>query len=195
MFLCFRCPAAHQPVSSAGIAPFFFTASINHALPYAHITAFASVAQPNATPFQTDSPKSTRYSCSHIMAFYSVAVLVGIVINMAGINDHDGADGHWSFLALLCRGVALLNSAGPLQDTDSPELAEPMPVPWYAGIQEELTAVAKRVVLWFAFQRAKQPERIKEVLQMVYSSNGGLAGCVVVHIGGIVWLCILRGLG
>jgi hypothetical protein len=47
-------------------------------------------------------------------------------------------------------------------------------VPWYAGIQDSLTALAKRVVLWFAFQRAKQPERIKEVLEMVYSSNGGL---------------------
>lgn len=35
--------------------------------------------------------------------------------------------------------------------------------------------MAKRVVLYFAFQRAKQPERIKEVLQMVYSSNGELA--------------------
>jgi hypothetical protein len=31
--------------------------------------------------------------------------------------------------------------------------------------------VGKRVVLFFAFQRAKQPERIKEVLEMVYSSN------------------------
>jgi hypothetical protein len=39
------------------------------------------------------------------------------------------------------------------------------------GIRDSATAVAKRVVLWFAFQRAKQPERIKEVLQMVYSSN------------------------
>jgi hypothetical protein len=68
--------------------------------------------------------------------------------------------------------VALLNSAGPLQDNDSPELAEPLPVPWYSGIQDSMMAVAKRVVLWFAFQRAKQPERIKEVLQMVYSSNG-----------------------
>jgi hypothetical protein len=35
-----------------------------------------------------------------------------------------------------------------------------------------MTAVAKRVVLWFAFQRAKKPERIKEVLEMVYSSDG-----------------------
>jgi hypothetical protein len=35
-----------------------------------------------------------------------------------------------------------------------------------------MTAVAKRVVLWFAFQRAKNPEHIKEVLEMVYSSNG-----------------------
>lgn len=72
----------------------------------------------------------------------------------------------------LPRGVALLNSAGPLQDSDAPELAEPLPVPWYGGIRDGLTAVVKRVVLYFAFQRAKQPERIKEVLQMVYSSNG-----------------------
>jgi hypothetical protein len=33
-------------------------------------------------------------------------------------------------------------------------------------------AVPKRVVLWFVFQRAKKPERINEVLEMVYSSNG-----------------------
>lgn len=59
-----------------------------------------------------------------------------------------------------------------MQDSDSPELAEPLPVPWYAGIQDSLTNLAKRVLLYFAFQRAKQPERIKEVLQMVYSSNG-----------------------
>lgn len=77
-------------------------------------------------------------------------------------------------LALLYRGVALLNSAGPLQDSDTPELAEPLPVPWYSGIQDSMTNLAKRVVLYFAFQRAKQPERIKEVLQMVYSSNGEL---------------------
>jgi hypothetical protein len=68
--------------------------------------------------------------------------------------------------------VALLNSAGPLLDTEEPELADPLPVPWYAGIRDSMTAFAKRAVLWFAFQRAKQPERIKEVLEMVYSSNG-----------------------
>lgn len=76
---------------------------------------------------------------------------------------------------LCCRGVALLNSAGPLQDSDAPELQDPLPVPWYAPMRDGLTAIGKRVVLWFAFQRAKQPERIKEILQMVYSSTGEIA--------------------
>jgi len=107
-----------------------------------------------------------------------------VLLRMSVFKDHGVADTEQCLLALPCRGVALLNSAGPLQETDSPELAEPLLVPWYSGIKDGLTAVAKRVVLWFAFQRAKQPERIKEVLQMVYSSNGELAGGVSSQVKG-----------
>lgn len=32
----------------------------------------------------------------------------------------------------------------------------------------------KRVALWFAFERARQPERIKEVLAMVYADKTNL---------------------
>jgi hypothetical protein len=69
------------------------------------------------------------------------------------------------------RGVALLNAAGPFQDADAPAFDANAPLPWYNGLKDAAMDVGKRVVLFFAFQRAKQPERIKEVLEMVYSSN------------------------
>jgi pimeloyl-ACP methyl ester carboxylesterase len=67
--------------------------------------------------------------------------------------------------------VALLNSAGPFQDAASPTPDPNAPKPWYSSIKDAVIDVGKRVVLFFAFQRAKQPERIKEVLEMVYSST------------------------
>lgn len=73
--------------------------------------------------------------------------------------------------ATLPRGVALLNSAGPFQDTATPAPDPIVPLPWYTGLRDTAMDLGKRVVLFFAFQRAKQPERIKEVLQMVYSSS------------------------
>jgi hypothetical protein len=69
------------------------------------------------------------------------------------------------------RGVALLNSAGPFQDAATPAPDPNAPKPWYSSIKDAVVDVGKRVVLFFAFQRAKQPERIKEVLEMVYSST------------------------
>jgi hypothetical protein len=39
-------------------------------------------------------------------------------------------------------------------------------------MRDAMVAMGKRVVLWLAFQRARRPEQIKEVLQMVYSSTG-----------------------
>lgn len=65
----------------------------------------------------------------------------------------------------LVRGLALLNSAGPLEDPT--KLTQEMN-PWWQPIKDTATSLVKRVVLFFAFQRARQPERIREVLQMVY---------------------------
>ncbi|KAI8464557.1 MAG: Alpha/Beta hydrolase protein [Monoraphidium minutum] len=75
----------------------------------------------------------------------------------------------------LVAGLMLLNSAGPLKgdDEDDPSLddaAASASEPWY----QPLADAAKRVVLFFAFQRARQPERIKEVLGMVYSNDASI---------------------
>ncbi|GBF90099.1 metal-nicotianamine transporter [Raphidocelis subcapitata] len=79
----------------------------------------------------------------------------------------------------LVRGLCLVNSAGPLKSDaeDDPSAddvdgtAPPTPRAWWAPAADAATAAVKRVVLFFAFQRARQPERIKEVLSMVYTNS------------------------
>jgi hypothetical protein len=64
----------------------------------------------------------------------------------------------------------LLNSAGPYEDPDKPGASgtDSQQDHWLDSAKDEVINAIKRVVLFFAFQRARQPERIKEVLSMVY---------------------------
>lgn len=61
----------------------------------------------------------------------------------------------------------LLNSAGPLKSPEEDDPAtdanpsEP-PAPWWQGASDAVVDAVKRVVLFFAFQRARQPARIRE---------------------------------
>lgn len=45
-----------------------------------------------------------------------------------------------------------------------------------------LCSTVKRGVMWFAFQRTRQPERIKEVLQMVYARHDNVDDELVTSI-------------
>jgi hypothetical protein len=81
------------------------------------------------------------------------------------------------------RGLALLNAAGPLKDPSEDDPAADVPDggagappqrPWHAPVSEAAADLAKRVVLWFAFQRARQPARIRQVLEMVYTNDSSI---------------------
>mmetsp|Transcript_28195 Transcript_28195/g.71897 ORF Transcript_28195/g.71897 Transcript_28195/m.71897 type:complete len:372 (-) Transcript_28195:235-1350(-) len=77
----------------------------------------------------------------------------------------------------LVRAVALLNGAGPFDDpTKPPRPEEPA---WYEPALNAVVGAVKRVVLFFAFMRAKQPARIKEVLDLVYVSKDSVDGDLV----------------
>ncbi|KAJ9510921.1 hypothetical protein QJQ45_027851 [Haematococcus lacustris] len=71
----------------------------------------------------------------------------------------------------LVRGVAMLNGAGPFDEPGRPALDPDQPEPLVDRFKNWLAGIGKRVVLYFAFVRAKQPERIKEVLNMVYTNR------------------------
>lgn len=54
---------------------------------------------------------------------------------------------------------------GPLEGTAAAEVAAAAAAaaaPWWAPLGDAASNAVKRVVLWFAFQRARQPERIRE---------------------------------
>eukprot|EP00877_Chromochloris_zofingiensis_P006106 jgi/Chrzof1/1749/Cz10g19170.t1_PPH1 len=77
----------------------------------------------------------------------------------------------------LVRGVALLNSAGPFADANKPPTvgtAAAATTSWYQPAMDLVMDTGKRAVMWFAFQRAKRPEQIKQVLQMVYASDASI---------------------
>lgn len=87
----------------------------------------------------------------------------------------------------LVRGLMLLNSAGPLADPadDDPArdaallgdadgaAAAAAAVPFWRPAADAVTDAAKRVVLFFAFQRARQPERIREGERAAGGGGGG----------------------
>ena len=97
-----------------------------------------------------------------------------------------------------CRAVALLNSAGQFEEPGQPKVDAELPLPWYASMRDAMVGMGKRVVLWFAFQRARRPEQIQQVLEMVYSSTGRIGrgrvrwplyGLGVLDVNGPVTLC------
>lgn len=79
-------------------------------------------------------------------------------------------------------GVALLNSAGRFKDQEpeaegaegaaADETASTSPVAW---LVTRVQALVKRVGIYLAFQQAKQPARIKQVLDTVLASSLGSA--------------------
>lgn len=54
--------------------------------------------------------------------------------------------------------------------------------PWYEPIVFALTSAVKRVVLYLAFLRARQPARIKQVLSLVYASQANLDDDLITSI-------------
>lgn len=65
----------------------------------------------------------------------------------------------------LVSAVALLNGAGPFDEPGKAadaEEAPATPAPWQEALAA-ITMALRRVVLFFAFQRAKQPGTIKQV--------------------------------
>lgn len=95
----------------------------------------------------------------------------------------------------LVRGLMLLNSAGPLTDPadDDPArdaallgdadgaAAAAAAVPFWRPAADAVTDAAKRVVLFFAFQRARQPERIREGERAATAAAAerGCGGCAL----------------
>ncbi|GLI59726.1 hypothetical protein VaNZ11_001672 [Volvox africanus] len=87
----------------------------------------------------------------------------------------------------LVRGVALLNGAGPFRDanggkTPEQEEAEWADQSWWARTKRSIATSLKRGVMFFAFQRTKQPARIREVLQMVYVDHSSIDDDLVTSI-------------
>lgn len=66
------------------------------------------------------------------------------------------------------RAVAMLNGAGPFDSEGQPPADPDKPPTWSEQMVDSVMAGMKRVALYFAFMRAKQPERIREVLELVY---------------------------
>lgn len=72
----------------------------------------------------------------------------------------------------LVRGLALLNSAGPLAEPGSPpQPTELPPDSWYQPVLDTVSDMGRRAMMYVAFQRARQPSSIKQVLGMVYASK------------------------
>jgi pimeloyl-ACP methyl ester carboxylesterase len=72
----------------------------------------------------------------------------------------------------LVRGLALLNSAGPLAEPGSPpQPTELPPDSWYQPMLDTFSNMGRRAMMYVAFQRAKQPSSIKQVLTMVYANK------------------------
>ncbi|GLC33646.1 hypothetical protein PLESTB_000099400 [Pleodorina starrii] len=85
----------------------------------------------------------------------------------------------------LVRAVALLNGAGPFRDSAASaeqEAAEWADQSWWARTKRNVAASVKRGVMFFAFQRTKQPARIREVLQMVYVDHTSIDDDLVTSI-------------
>eukprot|EP00798_Chlamydomonas_sp_ICE-L_P014777 gene14777-20827_t len=61
--------------------------------------------------------------------------------------------------------VALLNGAGPF---DNPDRKIPDPDNWKDQLGVKVNLAVKRFTCWFGFIQAKQPGRIKQVLELVY---------------------------
>ncbi|KAG2494148.1 hypothetical protein HYH03_007784 [Edaphochlamys debaryana] len=81
------------------------------------------------------------------------------------------------------RAVALLNGAGPFREASAAqEEADWADESWWARTKRNVAASLKRGVMWFAFQRTKQPERIREVLQMVYVDHTSIDDDLVTSI-------------
>lgn len=62
-------------------------------------------------------------------------------------------------LAVFLRAVALLNGAGPISDPNKPDADPDEPEPPMARFSNWVVGLVKRVVLYFAFVRAKQVSR------------------------------------
>ncbi|KAG1657437.1 hypothetical protein FOA52_011717 [Chlamydomonas sp. UWO 241] len=75
----------------------------------------------------------------------------------------------------LVRAVAMLNGAGPTRDPSRPP---PIPSP----LLDPIRTAFKRVVLFFGFLFAKQPQRIKQVLDFVYVNKDQLDADLVTSI-------------
>ncbi|KAF5829848.1 Alpha/Beta hydrolase protein, partial [Dunaliella salina] len=71
----------------------------------------------------------------------------------------------------LVRAVALLNGAGPFEDPSKPPADPNRQQTLIEQLQIFVTGLVKRVVLLLAFVRAKQPARIREVLELVYTNK------------------------
>ncbi|EFJ51431.1 hypothetical protein VOLCADRAFT_103462 [Volvox carteri f. nagariensis] len=77
------------------------------------------------------------------------------------------------------RAVALLNGAGPFRDNNAAtgKTAEQEAAEW-----ADQSCSLKRAVMFFAFQRTKQPARIREVLQLVYVDHTSIDDDLVTSI-------------
>lgn len=76
--------------------------------------------------------------------------------------------------------MALLNGAGPFADQVTPP-REGGPT-WWDNTLAKVKRVGKKVVMQFAFIRAKQPARIEEVLKMVYAKPDNVDADLVTSI-------------
>ncbi|KAG2449473.1 hypothetical protein HYH02_005618 [Chlamydomonas schloesseri] len=85
----------------------------------------------------------------------------------------------------LVRAVALLNGAGPFKESEekaAAEAAEWEEGNWFAAAKRSVANTVKRGVMYFAFLRTKTPERIREVLQMVYVDHSSVDDDLVTSI-------------
>ncbi|KXZ44939.1 hypothetical protein GPECTOR_60g716 [Gonium pectorale] len=86
----------------------------------------------------------------------------------------------------MVRAVAMLNGAGPFQEggpeAAAREAAEWADQSWWARLKRSVAASVKRGVMYFAFLRTKQPERIREVLQLVYVDHSSVDDDLVTSI-------------
>ncbi|MEW5306452.1 MAG: hypothetical protein WDW36_008915 [Sanguina aurantia] len=77
------------------------------------------------------------------------------------------------------RAVALVNGAGPFASAEP--AVEPVPT-LFEDLKKNVYTFGKKLVLRVAFERAKQPQQIKEVLSLVYVNKGQLDADLVASI-------------